>query len=486
MWWIAGGREAAATPMTMCAVAPLAADCSPAPTASEPGVVRFRVGCVTHSAAPGGPVATTPESAFQGRVTLEVAGRVAGGPLAPTERCGPGTYEREGRFVAGTEVLVRSADRPSDEPLGRLRVGPDLSAASRCLTNPDTCIAAADAVPAELAPWLRLHACWAGDCSALGPDAASPALRSHLEAGCTLFQRAPCAVLAAVAPAEGWPLAALSDPGEGPVAKRLTAVQPLPLDLPATVRWRGGVPVVTPPSDTPPSPRSADGAVVATWSRAGVEVRDAHAKLLWRWTGEGVQEVDVRPDGAQLLVRFPALVVRVPLDGSTAWLAPSAEGFPTAPGRLEGTLLRPDGWPAVGARVSRCAEGQPLATCSARADLLGRFALPGAATGGDVAHVSGPGWLGEAGADVVVVRGLPTRLPERVGAFSFEVDDERRVLRAAPPLRVGDVVVEVGPLAVSPDGEGDGAHLPGAVLPLLADGWGWVIVERDGGTMALP
>lgn len=365
-------------------------------------------------------------------------------------------------------------------------MGPDTSAASHCLTNPDTCVAAADAVPAELAPWLRLRACWAGDCSALGPDASSPALRGELEAGCTLFQRAPCAVLAVLAPAQGWRLAALSTLGEGPVSKRLTAVQPLPLALPASVRWRGGVPVVTPPTDTPPNPRSADGAVVATWSTAGVEVRDAHGKLLWRWTGEGVQEVDVRPDGAQLLVRFPALVVRVPLDGSTAWLAPTWEGFPAATGRLEGTVLRADGWPAVGALVSRCAEGQPLAMCSARADLLGRFGLPGVATGRDVVHVSGPEWLGDAGADVVVVRGLPTRLPERVGAFSFDVDDERRVVRASPPLRVGDVVVEVGPLAVSRDAEEEGARLPGEVLDLLADGWGWVVVDRSGRSVALP
>jgi hypothetical protein len=124
--------------------------------------------------------------------------------------------------------------------------------------------------------------------------------------------------------------------------------------------------------------------------------------------------------------------------------------------------------------------------CSARADLLGRFGLPGVATGRDVVHVSGPEWLGDAGADVVVVRGLPTRLPERVGAFSFDVDDERRVVRASPPLRVGDVVVEVGPLAVSRDAEEEGARLPGEVLDLLADGWGWVVVDRSGRSVALP
>jgi hypothetical protein len=474
-WW----SLAHATPMSVCGVHPLAADCAEGPV--EAGVVRFRVTCHTESAPPGGPVDTTPESWVTTPVTLWAAGSQVGGPLEPTTRCGPGTFEREGRFVPGMEVVVGSAVRPYDDPLGVLRVGPSPGPASHCFTNPDTCVAAAAQVPAELGPWLRARACHAGDCAATRGDPLTPALREQLEAVCSLFERAPCEVLADAAPGQGWELAALRSRGEGPAAKALSAVQPLVVRAPAVVRWRDGVPTVEPPG-APPSGRSADGGVVATASAAGVEVRDGGGGLVWRWAGAGVQEVDLRADGAQLLVRFPSLVVRVPLDGSTAWLAPQATGFTQEPGWLEGTLLRPDGWPAVGAAVTRCSP--PTPQCSARADLLGRFTLPGVASGGDLVHVVGPSWLGDAGADVVVVPGLPARVPERPGALAFVVDDARRVVRASPPLRVGDVVQAVGPLVVTP--EGPGAALRGDLLAPLADGWGWVVVRRGGQVVTLP
>ena len=402
-------HAASATSMTRCTVTPVDRECRPTPTATDLDVMRLVSSCETHSSAPGGPVSVSPAGPLRGPVQLLLDGVAVSEPVSPTARCGEGTFEIDAPLVAGLTYEVRWGDDG-----GRVRVGPDISPLSRCYTNPDTCVAAAELVPQDLAPWMRLHACVAGQpCAQAREDPLDDWGRTQLALGCASWKPEPCAWMAEIAPGEGWPLAALQRRGEGPVARKLERLQTSPLYGDVALRWSGTQPLVLPAGDPlPPADRAADGSVAATWSAEGLEVHDARGKLLWRWVGEGVQEVVVRPDGRQILVRFPVMFVRVPLDGSSDAVGTIYDERLLKGARAEGTLVRPDGWPAVAARISRCAPGAPEEGCVARTDLLGRFSLP--VPPGEVvtARLDGPS-VGPVPVEVEIRGGAQIPIPER-------------------------------------------------------------------------
>jgi hypothetical protein len=401
---------ASATSVSFCSITPVDASCQPTVTGTDLAMLRFTVSCETHSAPPGGPGSISPKSPYDGTLRLLLDGVEVAGPVSPTARCGAGgTFEFPGPFVAGLAYRVRG---DPDIVSGQIRMGPDVSALWHCSTNPDTCVAAARQVPPDLAPWLRLHACIRGQpCAPARADPLDPWGQVLLETGCASGQPEPCEWLAGLAPDEGWPLAALHDRGSGPVARSLQTVQVSSMrGTPVTVQWSGAQPLLSPASALPPAARSADGAVVATWSEAGLEVHDERGKLLWGWTGRGVQDVHVRPDGLQILVRFPTMFVRVPLDGSSERIGVAHDDRLVMRSYIEGTLVRPDGWPAIATRVSRCEPDEPESSCVSRTDLLGRFAVRGTPGAPAVLRLDGPS-VGADAVEVEVQSGAQTPIP---------------------------------------------------------------------------
>ncbi|MEQ1565589.1 MAG: hypothetical protein ABMA64_08125 [Myxococcota bacterium] len=397
-----------ATPMSVCSVTAVDVNCRPTPTAPDPGALRFTVSCATHSAAPGGPVSVSAAGRENGPLCVARDGVDLSCEVRPTATCG--MFKLDGTFVPGIGYEVR---RPSGEVLGRLWTGPDHQALRRCTTNPDTCAEAADEVPSDLAPWLRLHACARGErCERQDP--LDPWGRVLIEQGCASGHAEPCPWLADLAPEQGWTLAAMRDLGRGPLARRLRYVQvtPLPSAPSALQWWQGALPLLRPAGSAddplPAVSRSDDGAVVARWSDAGFEVRDAQGRLKWAWTGGGVREVVVRPDGQQLLVRFATMFARVPLDRSTEPAQVVYDGYPeTRELSLHGVLVRPDGWPAIGTRITSAGASWVVHT-----DLQGQFTVPSAGPSITV-HLDGPSTthLGPDGVDVTVRDGQQTPIP---------------------------------------------------------------------------
>ncbi|MCB9673477.1 MAG: hypothetical protein H6737_00080 [Alphaproteobacteria bacterium] len=452
--------------------------CGAALLPDGPGT-RVLVSCEGASSAPGGPVShfdvpvpNAPLSLRLRNVEVAVLERVE------TREDGTAVYATDRVLEPGLPYFVEGPD-----PIGGggvLTAGPDTSVVHRCFTNPDTCVAAAEVVPAALGPALRMRACLGRhSCDEARKDPLSDDDRGWLEVACTAFNPLACDWMQELEPATPWQWVDATPPGRGKLQSIGIRFFTVPADTPMRVGWTDEVPslpVLSADLDDTVQPASSRNGRAARWNADGIELHDGKRRV-WEWPIAGVEGAALRPDGQQLLLRSGRLIAWVAFD--TQQIAPF-QGVPAGPHGVpaSGTLIRADGWPAAGTRVSAPCDADDTAfSCTALTDLLGRWYLAG--MHGSTVRVEGP----HVGAprELVAVKEFPVRIPDTDRVFDFEVDDDGRVVRATEPVKVGDVVVSLGPLPV------DREPVPGSVwLPPvpheawagLATSWGSVEVVR--------
>ncbi|MEZ4321635.1 MAG: hypothetical protein R3F61_29445 [Myxococcota bacterium] len=466
------GAAAHASAMSTCGAAVVPGD---AP-------LTVSIACSGSSSAPGGPVSHFVMDVPDVPVTLVLRGMTLG-----SLRRGDVLEDRSVRYTADIALepgLVYDIVAP--EPLGRSLVvaGPDADLLKRCSTNPDTCLPAVDAVPEDLRPALRLNACVRRqDCGPARQDPMTDDVHALVALSCTAFNTLACDWMQALEPDGGWGVMQ----GEGVPGKgKLQATGVRYFALPDPTWHIGWVDAI------PSEPRIAPDAFASPASTAsGTEVRiDADGvrlvqgrKVVWTWEVQGIDEAALRFDGRQLVLKSGRVLVWVSFDG--AGIAP-IQGYPPRPAGTPTSLrvIRADGWPAAGTRVSAPCDADDRAfSCSGVVDLLGTVHLPG--QHGSVVRVEGASVGGDR--ELVVVEHLPVRIPDTARVFDFEVDADGRVVRATEPLKPGDRVVQIGPLPV--DGEPKGpvyiGPVPTELWAGLATSWGSVQVVRGGKRLTL-